>query len=120
MFEVVKGWGVWIETFEVTEVQISSHNLFKDLQTNFREKVRKESEICKMQFASELSDIQQKQTAKQAKITREIEEQKSIYTQKINLEINEEQEKFESQKQEINKKKNQLYLEYDIFSTKQE
>ena len=79
MFNVVKGWGVWVETFEVTEVQISSQALFRDLQTNFREKIRKDSEICKMQFASEISDIQQKQNAKQAKFTREIEEQKSLY-----------------------------------------
>lgn len=31
MFEVVKGWGVWVETFEVTEVIISSGSLFRDL-----------------------------------------------------------------------------------------
>jgi len=31
MFSVVKGWGVWLETFEVTEVKITSSSLFKDL-----------------------------------------------------------------------------------------
>ena len=31
MFEVVQGWGVWVETFEVTQVVISSPQLFKDL-----------------------------------------------------------------------------------------
>ena len=40
MFDVVQGWGVWVETFEVTEVVISSQQLFRDLQTNFRETVR--------------------------------------------------------------------------------
>ena len=40
MFNVVKGWGVWVETFEVTEVQISSATLFKDLQTKYREEIR--------------------------------------------------------------------------------
>jgi len=31
MKEVVKGWGVCLETVEITDVQISSNNLFKDL-----------------------------------------------------------------------------------------
>jgi hypothetical protein len=31
MFEVVKGWGVWLETVEITDVTISSGALFKDL-----------------------------------------------------------------------------------------
>lgn len=31
MFSIVKGWGVWLETFEVTEVKISSSTLFSDL-----------------------------------------------------------------------------------------
>lgn len=31
MSEVVKGWGVWLETVEIMDVQISSNTLFKDL-----------------------------------------------------------------------------------------
>ena len=37
MFDVVKGWGVWLETIEITGVVICSASLFKDLQTNYRE-----------------------------------------------------------------------------------
>lgn len=37
MFEVVKGWGVWLETIEITGVKIVNGKLFKDLQTTFRE-----------------------------------------------------------------------------------
>lgn len=40
MFEVVKGWGVWLETVEITNVTICSSSLFKDLQTNYRESMR--------------------------------------------------------------------------------
>ena len=40
MFEVVKGWGVWLETIEITDVTICSQSLFKDLQTNYRESMR--------------------------------------------------------------------------------
>lgn len=92
MFNVVKGWGVWVETFEVTSVVISSSSLFRDLQTNYREKIRKDAEICKMEFQTELKAIRQEYDAKQAKFRREIDEQKTIYTQKIGIEINAKQE----------------------------
>ena len=35
--EVVKGWGVWLETIEITDVKILSGSLFKDMQCEFRE-----------------------------------------------------------------------------------
>lgn len=34
---VVTGWGVWLETVEITDVKICSGKLFKDLQCKFRE-----------------------------------------------------------------------------------
>lgn len=49
MKEVVKGWGVYLETVEITDVQISSNNLFKDLQADFREQKKKEAEVYTMQ-----------------------------------------------------------------------
>jgi len=39
MQKVCNGWGVWLETVEITEVMIASHSLFKDLQADFREKM---------------------------------------------------------------------------------
>merc|ERR1712060_127638 len=57
MFEVVKGWGVWLETVEITGVTISSQSLFKDMQTNYRESVRQEAETYKMEMKSELAEI---------------------------------------------------------------
>ena len=37
IFEVVKGWGVWLETVEITDVKISSGQLFKDMQAEYYE-----------------------------------------------------------------------------------
>ncbi len=42
---VVKGWGVWLETVEITDVQVMSGSLFKDLQAKFREEKKQEAEI---------------------------------------------------------------------------
>ena len=39
MQKVCNGWGVWLETVEITEVLISSSSLFKDMQADFREKM---------------------------------------------------------------------------------
>ena len=44
MMEVVKGWGIWLETVEVTDVKVLSDSLFKNLQTKFREETRQKAE----------------------------------------------------------------------------
>lgn len=55
MHKVVKGWGVWLETVEITDVTIMSQNLFKDLQANFRESVKRNAEIYRMQIESQIN-----------------------------------------------------------------
>jgi len=120
MFEVVKGWGVWVETFEVTEVIISSGSLFRDLQTKYREQIRKEAEICKMNFASELRKIRQETEQRQAEFRRNIDEQKRVYTQKVTLEIEAEQEKFNLKSAEIDQERGQVLLDYQLFEAKEE
>lgn len=35
--EQFKGWGIWLESVEITDVKISSERLFKDLQAEFRQ-----------------------------------------------------------------------------------
>jgi len=45
----VKGMGVWIETVEITDVTISSTSLFKDLQANFRENMKRDAEVYRME-----------------------------------------------------------------------
>jgi len=43
----VTGWGVWVETIEITEVKISSSNLFNNLQAEFRNKKHLIAEQCR-------------------------------------------------------------------------
>merc|ERR1712070_332684 len=45
MMEVVKGWGIWLETVEITDVKILSSSLFSNLQTKFREESRHAAEL---------------------------------------------------------------------------
>jgi flotillin len=78
MFQVVKGWGVWLETMEVTEVKISSSSLFKDLQTSYRETVRRDAEFCQMKFQQEIAEVETKAEAEKAEFKRGIDEQKRV------------------------------------------
>ncbi len=57
MTKVVKGWGVWLETVEITDVTIMSVSLFKDLQANFRESKKRDAEVYSMKIESELAVI---------------------------------------------------------------
>ena len=45
--KLLTGWGMWLETIEIMDVKIASSSLFKNMQTDFREKTRHSSEtIC--------------------------------------------------------------------------
>lgn len=43
----VEGWGIWIETVEVTEVLISSSDLFSNMQSEFRQ-LQSYNALCKL------------------------------------------------------------------------
>jgi uncharacterized membrane protein YqiK len=40
MQEMMTGWGMWLETIEISDVYITSGTLFKNMQTEHREKYR--------------------------------------------------------------------------------
>lgn len=42
------GWGIWLETVEITDVKILSGNLFRDLQCKYREDQNEEATVHKM------------------------------------------------------------------------
>lgn len=63
MTEVVKGWGVWLETVEITDVVIKSQPLFKDLQAEYRERIKHVAETYRMKIRSEVDEIRQKKGA---------------------------------------------------------
>lgn len=56
MSVVVKGWGVHLETVEVTDVRICSGTLFKNMQTKFREQNRKTATLQKDQVDNEIEE----------------------------------------------------------------
>ena len=54
-----KGWGVWLETVEITEVTISSNRLFKDLQADFRQATRLKAEQIELLSNEKITEARQ-------------------------------------------------------------
>jgi uncharacterized membrane protein YqiK len=48
MHSVVQGWGIWLETVEVTDVRVLSSSVFEDLQTEFRQNLRGQAEHARI------------------------------------------------------------------------
>lgn len=54
MATVTTGWGVWLETVEITDVKILSGSLFKDMQCKFREDNKKNATLLKLDVDTSL------------------------------------------------------------------
>ena len=44
MQKLMTGWGMWLETCEIQDVKIASESLFRNMQTEFKEKNRQMAE----------------------------------------------------------------------------
>lgn len=71
---ITKGWGVWLETVEITDVKILSSSLFNDLQCNYREKQNKEATLLrinvdtKIEIEKDAHKLQQNKRAKDKEV----------------------------------------------------
>jgi len=67
MQEILSGWGIWLETVEITEVKILSGSLFNNLQQPYRSQQRQKAE--KIRIDTE-NDIQEKRVMTQFKLNK--------------------------------------------------
>jgi hypothetical protein len=56
MQAVVQGWGVWLETVEITDVVICSASLFEDLQAPYRQETHASAEQIRLETRQELEE----------------------------------------------------------------
>jgi len=66
-----------------------------------------------------MRDLRQKMDLKQTEFRRQIDEKKQIYLQKVNLEIEKENEAFMLKKQDIEQEKAQVLLDHQLFEAKE-
>jgi flotillin len=90
MDKVVKGWGVWLETIEITDVQISSNQLFKDLQSEFREARMRDAEVYTMIVDEELAQHANEVELALKKSVDAFNAEYEEYAAAVQMEINEE------------------------------
>ena len=55
----LKGWGIWLESVEITEVKISSDKLFKDLQAEFREETQLKAQQIELKSQQQINESRQ-------------------------------------------------------------
>ena len=58
MQSVVKGWGVWLETVEVTEVQVLSSSPFENFQAPYRQISRLVAERARLEAQEQINALQ--------------------------------------------------------------
>jgi flotillin len=103
MQEVVKGWGVWLETVEITDVVILSTSLFEDLQTPFRQETRKQAEAIRMNTAREIEQQKIAQETELAQQRADADAYRAIYQAQKRLEQEQEEEKLFEEQQRISR-----------------
>jgi hypothetical protein len=85
MFTVVKGWGIWLETVEITDVKISSSSLFRDLQAPYREEQNRKAEVFTMQINSELQVIKNDNQIVVEQKQAELDKERELYTKQVKM-----------------------------------
>jgi len=54
--QIIKSWGVWIETVEITNVEICSDALFKNMHTFYREQIQKDADIIRNTIKNKIEE----------------------------------------------------------------
>jgi len=99
--DVAKGWGIWLETVEITDVHISSKQLFSDMQAPFRQANHLEAENIRLKTETEVSEIRLKtETAiKDKRATTAMET--ALHAARMQLKQQQEEEKVNEEREVI-------------------
>jgi hypothetical protein len=105
MQTIVSGWGVWLESVEITDVKILSKSLFENLQIEFREEQRSRAEVIKMKTQSDLESRKIDQAIEQNRRMKEAETKKRMLSAQEDLKVLEEKQKLSERESEVNRLK---------------
>ena len=78
MAKLAKGWGAFIETVEITDVQILSRSVKRNLEVVARESNRKEATLNKIEVDHEISKQQNETSNEQKKRNQMTSEKRQI------------------------------------------
>lgn len=117
MQKILSGWGIWLETCEVQDVQITSKSLFTNLQTEFRESSRQEAERISANTNKTINEEALVRQAAMDKLRAENTTQTTLMKQQQEAKLFQEQLKYEQKKAEAQNLKrirdNEMYNELE-------
>lgn len=129
MQEILSGWGIWLETVEITDVKILSGTLFNNLQQPFRSATRQTAEKIRIDTENDLQEKRVMTQFKLNKIRNEKDTEIAIERSRQKLKQEEAEQKILDQREEIKrrniemKKKTailQSQMDQEIAAKKQE
>lgn len=118
--EVVKGFGIWLETVEITDVKILSTSLFEDLQTPFRQSSLEKANSIRQESEKKMEEERIMNELILSKKRSDSENEKRIYEMKKTLEKDKEEEKLFIERQRIAKEKLTHEKELRLLEIQQE
>jgi len=86
MQKQVQGWGVWLETVEISDVQVSSRKLFEDLQCEFRNEQRLRAERIRLATERTLKEEQLAHDVEESRRVADAETRKAVAKSRAALE----------------------------------
>lgn len=101
MKDQVMGWGVWLETVEITDIQILSGSLFKDLQARFREQEKLTAQIYTSDINNSMNEKKCEYELKMKQIVDKYSLEFDIYKQNSNFRVEDAKLNDEEKKSQI-------------------
>lgn len=111
---LVNNWGVWVENVEISEVEISSKTLFKNLQTPHREMMRQNSEMIQMEVQKEIDAIKTKLDLEYQEKVEEKKTKIAVAQTEKGIRLQEEDQKVYDNEMELEQKKNDKRKECNL------
>lgn len=105
MQKVVQGWGMWLETVEVTDVRVLSQRVFDDLQVDFRQKLHFKADTIRMETARDLAVKQLEQDSAKERLETEARAEQAKRNLWIELENAKQVAAVQEQSQELERER---------------
>eukprot|EP01084_Bolivina_argentea_P064112 116956_1 len=115
---ILSGWGIWLETVEITEVKILSNSLFNDLQQPFRSSTRQMAEKIRIDTDHDLQEKRVLTDFKLNKLRNEKNTETHIEKSKMRLTQEKAEQKVLLQREEIKRQAIEMKNQTQILECK--
>jgi len=120
MVTVAQGWGIWIETVEITDVRISSSELFNNMQCKFKQENRLAAQHIRLQTEKEINDKRALMNLETAKKKAETDAARDVYQSQQRLKAERQKEAIELERLKIRQDLMQRDQEMKRFQLEQD